>query len=151
MKQLLFVFCTMAAFTTYSQAFYGRTTGPLPYLNYGLGEDRLGGAKMGYLDSNILVKVVDSVKGNYKLQLSQQHFAYLPKTSFKADTAIKLQPYYLTNSWRVWGDSAYDYVAVSLPEKLPYRTVQQIDPSRIVMDIFGVASNTNWTENSSGN
>jgi N-acetylmuramoyl-L-alanine amidase len=144
MKQLLFVFCMVATLTTCAQSFCGRTTGQLPYLNYGLGEDRLGGAKMGYLDSNILVKVVDSVKDNYKLQLSQQHFAYLPKTSFIMDTAIKLQPFYLTNSWRVWGDSAYDYVAVSLTEKLPYRAVQQINPSRIVVDIFGVASNTNW-------
>ncbi|MGN6166181.1 MAG: N-acetylmuramoyl-L-alanine amidase [Flavisolibacter sp.] len=144
MKQLLLVFYLMASITTYSQSFYGRTTGPLPFLNYGLGQDRLGGAKMGYLDSNILVKVVDSVKNDYKLQLSQQHFAYLPKASFKTDTAIKLQPFYLTNSWRVWGDSAYDYVSVSLTEKLPYRAVQQIDPSRIVVDIFGVASNTNW-------
>jgi hypothetical protein len=62
MKQLLFVFCMVATLTTCAQSFCGRTTGQLPYLNYGLGEDRLGGAKMGYLDSNILVKVVDSVK-----------------------------------------------------------------------------------------
>jgi N-acetylmuramoyl-L-alanine amidase len=144
MKQLLFVFCLIASITTCSQPFYGRTTGQLPYLNYGLGQDRLGGAKMGYLDSNILVKVVDSVQDTYKLQLSQQHFAYLPKTFFKPDTALKLQPFYLSNSWRVWGDSAYDYVAVALTEKLPYRAVQQTDPSRIVVDIFGVASNTNW-------
>ena len=145
MKQLLLIFfCLVLTLAVNSQAFYGRTTGQLSYLNYGLGEDRLGGAKMGYLDSNILVKVVDSVKGAYKLQLSQQHFAYLPKVFFKADTAINLQPFHLTNSWRVWGDSSYDYVAVSLTEKLPYRAVQQIDPSRIVVDIFGVATNTNW-------
>jgi N-acetylmuramoyl-L-alanine amidase len=32
---------------------YGRTTGRLPYLEHGLGDDRLGGAKMTYLDTNI--------------------------------------------------------------------------------------------------
>lgn len=144
MKQLLCLGYLLVSFAANSQDFYGRTTGQLPYLNYGLGEDRLGGAKMGYLDSNILVKVVDSIRGNYKLQLSQQHVAYLPKAFFKTDTAVRLQPFYLTNSWRVWGDSVYDYVAVSLTEKLPYRAVQQIDPFRIVVDIFGVASNTNW-------
>jgi N-acetylmuramoyl-L-alanine amidase len=122
----------------------GRTTGRLPYLNYGLGEDRLGGAKMGYLDSNVLVTVVDSVKNDYKVQLSKNHFAYLPKSSFKMDTSAHMQPYYLTSSWKVWGDEKFDYVSVGLTEKLPYRTLQVIDPSEIIVDIFGAVSNTNW-------
>jgi N-acetylmuramoyl-L-alanine amidase len=144
MRRLLLFTWFITTITTYSQSFYGRTAGRLPYLNYGLGEDRLGGAKMGYLDSNVLVKVVDSVKDDYKLQLSQNHFAYLTKTAFKKDDSIKLQATYLTSSWRVWGDSLYDYVNISLTEKLPYRSLQQIDPSRIVVDIFGAVSNTNW-------
>ena len=78
MRQLLLLFLITAATASFAQSFYGRTTGRLPYLNYGLGEDRLGGAKMGYLDSNVLVKVVDSSKGYYKVQLSAQHAAYLP-------------------------------------------------------------------------
>jgi N-acetylmuramoyl-L-alanine amidase len=124
--------------------FYGRTTGRLPYLEYGLGDDRLGGAKMTYLDSNILVKVVDSTKDDYKIQLSSQHFAYLSRQNFKTDTAIKIQPFYLATSWRVWGDSAYDYLSVALPEKLPYRSMQQVCPAKLVIDIYGVTSNTNW-------
>ncbi|MDQ6609663.1 MAG: AMIN domain-containing protein, partial [Bacteroidota bacterium] len=144
MKRLLLFFFLLAGMAAYSQPFYGRTTGPLPYLNYGLGEDRLGGAKMGFLDSNVLVVVMDSVKTDYKVQLSKNHFAYLPKSSFKRLDSIKLQPFYLTNSWRVWGDGVYDYVSVSLTEKLPYRSIQQIDPARIVVDVFGVTSNTNW-------
>ena len=121
----------------------GRTTGQLPFLEYGLGDDRLGGAKMTYLDSNILIKVVDSVNTDYKVQLSANHFAFLSKQNLKQDTTT-LQPYYLTSSWRVWGDEKYDYVSVGLSEKLPYKSIQQIDPSRIVVDIFGVTSNTNW-------
>jgi N-acetylmuramoyl-L-alanine amidase len=31
----------------------GRTTGLLPYLEYGVGDDRLGGAKMTCLDTNV--------------------------------------------------------------------------------------------------
>jgi len=127
------------------QAIYGRTTGPLPYLEYGLGDDRLGGAKMSYLDTNVLMKVVDSVNTDYKVQLSKNHFAYMPKQNLKLpDTIIKIQPYYLTSSWRVWGDDKYDYVSVSLTEKLPYRSIQQINPLQIVVDIFGATSNTNW-------
>jgi N-acetylmuramoyl-L-alanine amidase len=144
MRRLLLFICTIATITSHAQSFYGRTTGRLPYLNYGLGEDRLGGAKMTYLDSNVLVNVVDSVKDDYKVQLSKAHVAYLPKSSFKRADSVKFQPFYLTSSWRVWGDSVYDYVSVSLTEKLPYRAVQQLNPSRLVVDIFGAVSNTNW-------
>jgi N-acetylmuramoyl-L-alanine amidase len=122
----------------------GKTTGPLPFLEYGLGDDRLGGAKMTYLDSNIVVKVVDSVKDDYKVKLSANHYGWLTKTSFKENDSVHIQPYYLTGNWKVWGDDKYDYVTVSLDERLPYRSVQQINPSRIIVDIFGATSNTNW-------
>lgn len=147
MRSLLFLCLLMATSASYAQSFYGRTTGRLPYLNYGLGEDRLGGAKMGYLDSNVLVKVVDSSKGDYKVQLSAQHAAYLPKTAFRRDDSVKILPMYLTGSWRAWGDSLYDYLSISLPEKLPYRVIQQLEPSRLVVDVFGAVSNTNWITN----
>jgi len=124
--------------------FTGRTTGLLPFLEYGLGDDRLGGAKMTYLDSNIVMKVVDSVKDDYKVQLSTYHSAWLAKTSFKKDSFTRIPPYHLTGSWKVYGDDKYDYVTVSLDERLPYRSIQEINPSRIIVDVFGVTSNTNW-------
>src|SRR5689334_23174220 len=95
----------------------GRTKGDLPFLEYGLGEDRLGGAKMTFLDTNVVVKVVDSTIVNYKVQLSKNHFAYLQKTSFIKDSSIKIQPYYLTNSWLVNGDEKYDYASITLDER----------------------------------
>jgi len=144
MRVLLLCCFLLANLSLFSQPVIGRTTGRLPYLNYGLGEDRLGGAKMTYLDSNVLVRVIDSTKADYKVQLSQMHTAFLPKSLFKKDTAVQLQPSYLTSSWRVWGDEQYDYVSVALPEKLPYRSVQEIDPARIVVDIVGATSNSNW-------
>ncbi len=122
----------------------GKTTGTLPFLEYGLGEDRLGGAKMTYLDTGVVVKVIDSTIINYKVQLSRNHFAYLAKSSFSRDSSIKNQPYYLTSSWLVDGDDKYDYVKITLDDRLPYRHIQQINPSRIVIDIFGATSNTNW-------
>ncbi len=122
----------------------GKTTGPLPFLEYGLGDDRLGGAKMTFLDSNIVMKVVDSVKDDYKVKLSTNHYGWLAKTSFKGSDSVHVAPYYLTGSWKVYGDDKYDYVTVSLDERLPYRSIQEINPSRIIVDIFGVTSNTNW-------
>lgn len=125
-------------------AIIGKTQGPAPYLDYGLGEDRLGGAKMTFLDTGVVVKIVDSTIINYKVQLSHNHFAYLNKNNFKKDSSVRNRPYYLTNSWMVNGDDKDDYVSVSLDEKLPYRSIQEINPSRIVVDIFGATSNTNW-------
>ena len=133
--------------TIFSQAagfLSGRTTGSLPYLEYGLGDDRLGGAKMTYLDTNIAVKVVDSVKDDYKVQLSKDHVAWLPKVNFIRDSLLVIRPYYLTGNWRVHGDDTADYVTITLDEKLPYKSIQQINPSKIIVDVFGVTNNTNW-------
>ncbi|MBL0357541.1 MAG: N-acetylmuramoyl-L-alanine amidase [Chitinophagaceae bacterium] len=44
----------------------------------------------------------------------------------------------------MYGDSAYDYVKLNLFAKLPYQSFQLVDPSRIVVDVFGATNNTNW-------
>lgn len=150
MLRLFFSTCLFLSISAFSQPtvqgkpLVGKITGSLPYLEYGLGADRLGGAKMTYLDTGIVVKVIDSTIGNYKIQLSKDHLAYLPKSNFKKDSSVKIQSYYLTNSWIVSGDSAYDYAVINLDEKLPYRSMQQINPSKLVIDVFGATSNTNW-------
>ncbi len=59
-------------------------------------------------------------------------------------TAAVFRPTLLTGNWTVSGDSLYDYVAIRLPERLPYQSRQEVSPDRIVLDIFGVAINTNW-------
>jgi N-acetylmuramoyl-L-alanine amidase len=147
MKKILTVVLIAFTFNCFSQntssSFFARTTGKLPFLEYGIGDDRLGGAKMGYLDTNILLKVIDSFKTDYKVQLSKNHTAYIDKRSIvKEPSAINKE--HLTGSWRVYGDSLFDYVNVYLDERLPYRSIQQIYPSRVVVEIFGVTSNTNW-------
>ncbi|MCX6317660.1 MAG: N-acetylmuramoyl-L-alanine amidase [Bacteroidetes bacterium] len=129
---------------TTSKYLYGRTKGSLPYLDYGLGVDRLGAAKMTFLDTGVLLKVTDSTIVNYKVQLSAAHSAWLSRENFRKDTLVKVPGYYLSSSLLINGDDKYDYVTVSLDEKLPYRSIQQINPSRIVVDIFGTSSNTNW-------
>jgi N-acetylmuramoyl-L-alanine amidase len=137
-------------FVSFAQdsVWYGRTTGKLPFLEYGIGDDRLGGAKMNYLDSNILLKIVDSFKSDYKVQLSRFHSAYIAKESVVLIQKQAGKPIvhnaHLSSSFKVFGDSAFDYVAISLDEHFPYHSFQLISPSRIAIDIFGVTSNTNW-------
>ena len=48
-------------------------------LQYGTGTDRLGGSKMGYLDSNIVLKVTGEYANLYKVQLATNRFAFIQK------------------------------------------------------------------------
>jgi N-acetylmuramoyl-L-alanine amidase len=123
----------------------GKSTGKLPNLLDGLGDDRLGGTKLGYIDTGIVLKVIDSVNSLYQVRLSGTHTAYIEKSFVKKDTAIIERPFYLTSSWNVQGtDSCYDILSIKTDEKLPYRSWMEINPSRILLNLYGVQSNTNW-------
>jgi N-acetylmuramoyl-L-alanine amidase len=98
---------------------------------------------MTFLDSNVLLKVVDSFQQDYKVKLSDLHSAYIEKEKVTKVGSIKSRQH-LTDSWKVYGDSLYDYVTILLDEKLPYSSRMEINPSRIIVDIFGATSNTNW-------
>lgn len=122
----------------------GKTQGILPYLKYGPGADRLGGAKMTYLDTAIMVMVVDSLKNDYIVRLSKNHHAFIPKENVRLFPGIKRNDYYLTSSWTVSGNEQQDLVSIRLDDRLPYNSMQLIEPSRIVVDIYGATGNTNW-------
>lgn len=120
------------------------TKGRLAHLEYGLGDDRLGGAKIGYLDSNIVLKIVGKVGSHYKVQLSKIHTAYIPDELIELMPKGTFTPGSLTTNWNVYGDGKYDYVKCGLFAKLPYQSFQLTDPSRIVVDVYGATNNTNW-------
>jgi N-acetylmuramoyl-L-alanine amidase len=120
------------------------TKGRLAHLEYGLGEDRLGGAKIGYLDSNIVLKIIGKVGSHFKVQLSKTHTAYIPDELVELMPKGTFVPGSLTDKWNVYGDDKHDYVRVGLFAKLPYQSFQLVDPSKIVVDIFGATNNTNW-------
>jgi N-acetylmuramoyl-L-alanine amidase len=119
------------------------TKGKIPYILVGLGEDRLGGAKMGYVDSLVRFKAVSKVGNKYCVQLSKNRQAYIEDEHVNV-LEHNYTPSSLTGNMRVWGDSSFDYVSLSLTERLPYQTFQEINPSKIVVDVFGATSNTNW-------
>ncbi|MEO5893905.1 MAG: N-acetylmuramoyl-L-alanine amidase [Ferruginibacter sp.] len=120
------------------------TKGRLAHLEYGLGDDRLGGAKIGYLDSNIVLKVIGKVGSHYKVQLAKTHTAYIPDELVELMPKGTFTPTSLTTNWNVYGDDKYDYVKVGLFAKLPYQSFQLTDPSRIIVDVYGATNNTNW-------
>jgi N-acetylmuramoyl-L-alanine amidase len=96
----------------------------------------------------VLLKVVDTAKSMFQVQLSKNHFAYIDKQFIVVDTAAlkkSLNPFpYTSGSIIAKGDSLFDYVSIRLPEKLPYKSWMDINPSSIVIEIYGIASNTNW-------
>jgi N-acetylmuramoyl-L-alanine amidase len=120
------------------------TKGRLAHLEYGLGDDRLGGAKIGYLDSLIPLKIIGKVGVDYKIQLAKNRTAYIEEDLVTLLPKGSFAPSSLTTNWRVFGDSAYDYVQVGLFGRLPYQSMQLINPARIVVDVFGATNNTNW-------
>lgn len=122
---------------------YIMTTGKLPQLAYSAGEDRLGSAKLGYLDTAVVMKVIDTVKNLYKVQLSALHYAFIEKTYTQPfhDTILSTS---LCESWRVKGGDQFDSVSLSLTGKVPYKSWMEINPARIKIELYNVQSNTNW-------
>lgn len=121
-----------------------RTVGELPYLNYGLGTDRLGGSKIGHITDGILLEAVGEVGNQYKVRLSKNRTAYIPKSCVEVQAAGTLPAQSLVGSWSVRGGKEADVVRVSLSERLPFATFHQMDPARVVVDIFGAVANTSW-------
>src|SRR6186713_1367869 len=76
---LLFFLQGRSFFAQDSIPSYIITTGKLPQLAYSTGEDRLGSAKMGYIDTSVVMKVIDTVKNFYKVQLSALHYGFIEK------------------------------------------------------------------------
>lgn len=131
---------------THAQAFpfYGRTIGALPYFEYGPGDDRLGGAKMTYMDSNVLVKVVDTLGTDYIIELTKNLQAFIARSSIRIDSQYIPKPYQLSGNWKSYSDDRFDYIRIAMPERLPFRGAMQTGPSRLIIDLFGITSNTNW-------
>ncbi|MEP6673587.1 MAG: N-acetylmuramoyl-L-alanine amidase [Ferruginibacter sp.] len=120
------------------------TKGRLAHLLFGLGEDRLGGAKIGYLDSMVLLNINGKVGTNYRVQLSKYRSAYIPDDLIEFLPKGSFTPQSISGSMRAYGDAKYDYVTLALSARLPYQSFQEINPSKIIVDVYGVDNNTNW-------
>lgn len=127
--------------TYFSNPFYVVST-PGAYLQYGNGDDRLGGSKMGFIDADIPMKVIGEAGSLYCVRLSSDRIAYIPKEYTKPTD--KIPGVYNTGSWSVVNTGKTDKVLVSLPERLPYQYSTSIEPQVITVDLFGATDNSNW-------
>ncbi|MBO0937707.1 N-acetylmuramoyl-L-alanine amidase [Fibrella sp. HMF5335] len=135
-----------------------RTRTNLTSLYYGQGTDRLGGAKRETLDSGVVLRITGVADNLYRVRLAPNQTGFVPMEQVRADSVPKLQPdsllntlpaalprpALLTGNWTVYGDSLFDYIAIRLPERLPYQSATELAPNRLTLDIFGATINTNW-------
>jgi N-acetylmuramoyl-L-alanine amidase len=121
-----------------------RTKGELPYLNYGLGTDRLGGSKISHIIEGIVLQAAGKVGNLYKVQLSKNYQAWIPEDCVDIVSSGVFKPQSLVGSWTARGTDRYDVLTVSLADRLPFRTFHEVSPSRVVVDIFGATANTAW-------
>jgi N-acetylmuramoyl-L-alanine amidase len=118
--------------------------GSRPYLNAGLGEDRLGGSKLGFLQAGVRLTVTGKIGSQYRIRLSEAMEAWLPEEFAKLlppDTPVARS---LAGAISATGSSTEDIVTVVLSEKLPFTSEQSVNPNAIVVDVYGATSNTNW-------
>lgn len=122
----------------------GLTTGDRPYLDYGLGTDRLGGAKLVYIDTLVQLNITGKFGDSYRVKLAADQQAYVPKQNVVLLSGVHFAPVSLTGNWTASGDDQYDYLSIGLDKKLPYSSSTLLNPNRIVINIYGATSNTNW-------
>lgn len=122
----------------------GVTKGEFIYLNHGLGTDRLGGAKLAFLEEGIKLSINGKVGNQYRVKLAENQIAWIPDDQVELLPIGNFTPKSLTEAWAVYGGSKSDKVVIRLNEKLPYSTRQELNPTRIIVDIYGATANTNW-------
>ena len=122
----------------------GLTKGERVSLDFGLGEDRLGGAKLSFIQEGIRLAITGKVSGRYRVKLAENQEAWIPEDQVELQPPGTRLPYSLTGNWNVGGENKFDVVAISLSDKLPYSSFQEVNPTRINIDVYGAVSNSNW-------
>jgi N-acetylmuramoyl-L-alanine amidase len=118
--------------------------GKRPYLNAGLGEDRLGGSKLGFLQEGIRVEITGKSGAQYRVRLSSTMEAWLPEEFAKLLPPDTPLPRALAGAVSASSNNSEDIVTLTLSEKLPYSSEQLVNPNAIAVDVYGATSNTNW-------
>lgn len=113
------------------------------YLQYGNGNDRLGGSKMGFVDEGITLKAIGERGSLYCVRLSSDRLAYIDKDYTEPDATSAVGAVN-TGSWSVADAGKYDRVSIALPRRLAYQYRTDIQPNTLVVEVFGATDNSNW-------
>lgn len=114
------------------------------YLNSGNGTDRLGGNKIGFLESGIVMEVIEEKDHLYKVRLSENRYAFIPK-EYAADTsAADYSPVITSGSISVVNAGATDRISIALEKKRCYTIREEVEPEKMIIELYGVHNNSNW-------
>lgn len=122
----------------------GITKGDRPFLNTSLGEDRLGAHKFSIINPGIRLKITGKVNAMYRVALTDNLQVWIDSSFVDLQPGDPFMPKSLTGNITVSAEPEYDVVSVTLGDRLPYSTTQELDPTRIIVDVYGATSNTNW-------
>ncbi|MDR2585807.1 MAG: N-acetylmuramoyl-L-alanine amidase [Prevotellaceae bacterium] len=120
------------------------------FLNESWGGDRLGGSKINMLDSGICLEVIGKTDALFKVRLGRNHSAYIPESVVEVLPDGYYAPISLSGSWTVSRSGKFDVITLPLPERHPYTIYQEVEPNRLVIDLYGVYCNSNWVTQSLG-
>jgi len=124
--------------------FIAEVQGTRPFFNVGLGTDRLGGARLGFIQPGVLLQIDGKAGQMYRVRLSDDMTAWIQSRFINIFSSETPPPRAMAGSISTAGSPAADVVSLQLGKKLPFLTQQLINPNRIVVDIYGVTSNTTW-------
>lgn len=114
------------------------------YLNSGNGTDRLGGNKMGFIEEGIVLQVLGEEESLYKVRLSENRYAYIPK-EYAVDTAVTdFAPVITSGSISVSNAGKYDVISIALEQKRCYLAREESESGKMIIDLYGVQNNSNW-------
>ena len=89
-------------------------TGRRPYLNAGVGSDRLGGAKLGSLKAGVRVVITGKIGDQYRVKLGDEMEAWLPEDFAQLLPLETPRPRSLIGALTVSGTEKEDIITVSL-------------------------------------
>jgi N-acetylmuramoyl-L-alanine amidase len=96
------------------------------------------------MQQGIKLAITGKAAGRYRVGLTENQEAWIPEEQVDLQPPGTRLPYSLTGNWSVSGDARFDVVSINLSEKLPYSSFQEINPTRINIDVYGAVSNSNW-------
>jgi N-acetylmuramoyl-L-alanine amidase len=132
------------SFKSHQLPLVGVTKGERPYLNTGLGTDRLGGHRFSIINPGIRLCITGKIGDMYRVALTENQEVWIEDDFVDIQPSETFFPSSLTGSITVVPEGKVDVVTLALNDKLPYSTHQELDPSRIIVDVYGATSNTNW-------
>lgn len=124
----------------------GKTTSPRTYIKASLGEARLGGAQLGFLDKDVLVPIDGRYAELWRVRLGANKIAWIPQEFIEILPSAPLTRSF-ANAITITQEGKHDVVSLGLFNRLPYLIYEELQPPKINVEIYGARSNITWITN----